>query len=131
MRFNQIFESIVGQLDEVSMRPTSLRKAAAAIDARAGMEFELIIPNLGSLEDGDQEYDYSFDRRPSSIDDIIDFFGDGDGLNDSSDLRELRSKIDEDYMEWTFEQISSAWTMRGCHISGNTLKITGLTEMKH
>lgn len=113
MRFNQIFESIVGQLDEVSMRPTSLRKAAAAIDARAGMEFELIIPNLGSLEDGDMEYDYSFDRRPSNIDDIIDFFGDGDGLNGSSELRELRSKLDEDYMEWTFEQISSAWDDEG------------------
>jgi len=66
-------------LFEINMGGKNLRKEAAKTGALAGMEFEMIVPNTQSEDEGgDLEPDYDSDERASSPRDIRDFFYDGD-----------------------------------------------------
>ena len=47
MRFNDIKPLEESELFEINMSPSSLQKLASQIDARAGMEFEMIVPDVG------------------------------------------------------------------------------------
>ena len=58
-------------LSEIDMSPTSLRQLASQIDATAGMEFEMYVPDVS---DDDGEEDYTVDVRVYDFDDIRRFF---------------------------------------------------------
>lgn len=111
MRYTQIKPINEMQLDEINMRPTSLRQLAAQIDARAGMEFEMIVPETEGGDNGESEPDYDQDERARSIEDIVDFFG--NDMNDRSDLRRLESALGDDYMEWKYEALGDRWDRDG------------------
>ena len=73
-------------LDEVAMNPTRLKQEAAKTGAQAGMEFEMIVPNVKREEgDGDPEADYDSDESINSIRDIRDFFRDGNYNTNNAD----------------------------------------------
>lgn len=108
------------QLAEIRMNPASLRREAATTGARAGMEFEMVVPGV-FVEDEDRsgEPDYDQDRRPTSINDIHDFFYDGnwnsrrDVDRATDDLREryeqARDEITrEDFQDEALELIQRA-----------------------
>ena len=99
------------QLDEVAMNPNSLRQLAAKIPgAKAGMEFEMYVPNAsGGSDDGEMEEDMSEDGRTRSIDDIIRFFNDGD-YNGTRDIQRLREKLQEAYQDYAYEYTSEKWS---------------------
>lgn len=100
MRFTEFNPTINEQiLDEVDMSPSSLRKLAAQTGAQAGMEFEMIVPGVGDTENDDMEADYSEDRRTRSIQDVIDFFSGGDGINDRRELRDLERSLQDSFRE--------------------------------
>ena len=63
-------------LNEVKMSPVYLKQLAKGIDAAAGMEFEMIVPNVSGSA-GESEPDYGEDERTYSIDNVLGFFGDG------------------------------------------------------
>ena len=96
---------------EVSMRPSMLRQAAANINARAGMEFEMIVPNASRGEDEDDfgEPDYDEDQRSRSWSDIEDFFLGGDGANGRTDVQRAIQQMQEEFMESMDEQIQKDW----------------------
>ena len=101
------------QLDEINMGGKSLRKLSKSIDARAGMEFEMIVPNVeGGDYSGDEEPDYDSDEGTYSIQSIANFFDDGD-YNSNSDIRRLRERLYSDYQEWLDTKISEAWDEEG------------------
>ena len=101
------------QLDEINMGGKSLRKLSKPIGALAGIEFEMIVPNVeGGNSDGDEEPDYDADESAYSIDQICDFFEDGD-YNSRGDIRRLREALSEDYLEWRDEKINTAWDEDG------------------
>jgi hypothetical protein len=91
-------------LDEIKMSPTNLRAEAAKTGARAGMEFEMIVPPMGGADDVEYEPDYDRDQRCRSIDDAVEFFQDGDG-----DVERLRKRMRADYEEWVMDQIDNDW----------------------
>ena len=99
------------ELDEVKMSPTALKKFAASPAAKGilvGFEAELIFPDVRT-EDDDPEYepDYDMDTRPSSIQEVIEFFSNdewGYGLSERQQER-LQDNLDEAYMEWYDEQM--------------------------
>lgn len=98
-------------LFEVKMSPSNLKKLASDIPARVGIEFEMIVPDVGSVDDdydGDPEEDMDYDERVSDIDDIVRFFG-SEGYNDSSDLQELRNELYDKFIEWQTEKIDEVW----------------------
>lgn len=115
MRFKEIKKPIKEDQDlfEINMSPSNLKKLAAQTGAMAGMEFEMIVPDVG-LDDAEPEYerDEDMDRRSRSFEDIENFFDDGD-YNGRGDIRRLMERLLEDYMEWKMEQTSDSWEDEG------------------
>jgi hypothetical protein len=84
------------------MSPSSLRTLASQIDARAGMEFEMIMSNVGTVDDdNDFEPDYDQDERIRRFRDIHEFFYDGD-YNSRRDVDRVTEQIWTDYMDSDF-----------------------------
>jgi hypothetical protein len=101
------------QLDEINMSPTSLKQLASKINARAGMEFEMIVPGSSTGdEDYEQEPDYDEDQRTRSFSDIEEFFNDGD-YNSRGEVQRLIEKLQEAYFEWESEKIDQDWSKDG------------------
>ena len=100
-------------LDEVAMNPTRLKQEAAKTGAQAGMEFEMIVPNVKREEgDGDPEADYDSDESINSIRDIREFFNDGN-YNTNRMVDELVDELTEGYHEWADEKRSEEWDSEG------------------
>jgi hypothetical protein len=100
------------ELFEVKMSPGSLKKLAGGIDALVGIEFEMFVPDVGNVDDedsyGDPEEDMDYDEQAYDIQDIVNFFNDGD-LNDRSTISDLESELREKFYEWMNEQIDEQW----------------------
>lgn len=110
MKYTEILEQLV---NEINMSPSSLRQLSAGIDARAGMEFEMIVPNIGSLDDDDYfepEPDYDQDESISDFDDIRRFFHDGEH-NGRRAVERLMDEIEGEYYDSDFlsEKKQEAW----------------------
>ena len=97
------------KLDEVRQAPSNLKQFAnspAAEGIMAGFEAEMIFRDAKESEyDGDPEPDYDSDQRANSIEEIADFFYDGD-YNGRSDINRLKESLREDYYEWLAEKSS-------------------------
>jgi hypothetical protein len=95
------------------MNPTRLKQEAAKTGAQAGMEFEMIVPNVKREEgDGDPEADYDSDESSGSIQNIRNFFYD----RNYNGIREVDSLVDElteGYIEWADERRSEQWDSEG------------------
>lgn len=98
-------------LFEVDMSPSSLKKLASGISARAGMEFEMVVPNVETEEFSAQE-DYDLDEPTSSIDHICDFFNIPEH-NDSSAIERLQEILNSEYTKWVDEKSKQIWNTRG------------------
>ena len=118
MRAKQFVPIVEAQqeLFEVNMSPGSLKKLASGIDALVGIEFEMIVPDVRSIDsDEDREYepDYGRDERAVDIDDIIRFFGAEDdymgNTNSEYQLDRLRDELQEKFWEWQSEKIDEVW----------------------
>lgn len=108
MKYREILEQLI---TEINMSPSSLRSLAANIDARAGMEFEMIVPNVaGDDDDYDPEPDFDQDERARSFDNIQEFFRDGE-YNSRRDAERLYDELLENYLDsdWLSEKKREAW----------------------
>ena len=100
-------------LPEVKMSTANLRQLAAKTGAQAGMEFEMIVPDVGGVDlEPEYERDDDRDQRTRSFSDIEEFFFDGD-YNGRGDIRRLMEAIDEAYQEWKMDQVSDDWLNEG------------------
>lgn len=107
-----IAESIDDMLFEINMGSKNLRREAAKTGAIAGMEFEMIVPNVEGGDDGDQEPDYDYDQRCRSIQDAYDFFYDGD-WNSRRSCDSMRDSMQNDFGEWLGEKVNEEWQSQG------------------
>ena len=107
MKYLELKEQL---LNEINMSPSALRRAAKDIGAKAGMEFEMIVPGAAESDEGDdyQEPDYDSDEGIRSIQDAYDFFYDGD-FNSRRDVERLRDQMTEKYHEWLGDKIGERW----------------------
>ena len=105
MRYKE-FELTEDELFELNMSPGNLEKMAANIDARAGMEFEMIIPGASAGDDDyyDPEPDYDMDESfPSGRGwhrDVTDFFMGGEFGNSRREVEGAINRFEEDYYDW-------------------------------
>lgn len=113
------------QLNEINMSPNSLRQLASKIDAQAGMEFEMIVPNVESDSEPDMQPDYDQDTSTRSFDDIRSFFHDGD-YNSRRAVDDLIEEIEGEFLEWQTEIIDSAWSRDGEDFVRNFVENNGL-----
>lgn len=115
-------------LMEINMSPNALRKLASGIDARAGMEFEMILPNVDAGEvEPEWEPDYDQDQRTRSFSDIRDFFHDGD-YNGRRQVDDLMDEIDAEYSEWKQEQIAESWDSEGMDFLRDYISVNDLFD---
>jgi hypothetical protein len=91
-------------INEVRMSPKYLEKMASSIDAHAGMEFEMYVPNVGRIA-----IDVSAEISPRSIDHICNIFGE----NPNNDVELIRQHLMQDYIEWTKDQANERWDDAG------------------
>lgn len=109
MRYKD-FKLTEEQLFEINMGMKNLRQLVKGIDARVGMEFEMIVPDVPKNEDGgEMEVDYDADESAFDISDICRFFHDGD-YNSSRQIERLRQELSEQYETWVVERIHDDWT---------------------
>jgi hypothetical protein len=110
-------------LFEIKMTGKNLQAEAAKTGAQAGMEFEMIVPNLENDDEdsGDMEPDYEYDESVNSIQDAYDFFYDGD-YNSRGDVTRLREKMQNEYYEWLSEQFDSYWESNEFELIYNYIK---------
>ncbi len=122
MKYLELKEQL---LNEINMSPGALRRAAAEIGARAGMEFEMIVPGANQGDDDyDDDYretDYDADESVNSIQDAYDFFYDGD-FNSRRDCERLREQMQEEYWEWLGNEFDSRWESDTTEFIYNYLK---------
>jgi len=99
------------EIFEIRMDPTSLAAAVKNIDARVGMEFEMIVPNVAGGDNDDPEMimDMDEDRDARGIWDIVDFFNDSD-YNSRNDVRRLEIQLKSEFSDWVQEIFDSRWT---------------------
>lgn len=116
MKFEEIQPQQPEILDEVKMSTSVFDQFINSSESegiKAGFEAELIFSGLGgssSETDYDNpEMDESQDTRPDSIDEICDFFDDGD-YNDRRRIRRLRENLEESYNEWRYEKMEEEWS---------------------
>ena len=102
MRAKEIIVNENVNLFEINMSPSSLRQLASGIDARAGMEFEMIVPGAVETEERELEPDYDEDVTAKSIDQVVDFFE--HDVNSRRALAQLRDQLYEQYSEWMMDQ---------------------------
>jgi hypothetical protein len=110
MRYSQIKQALKEAeiIDEVSMSPSSLEAFANSPEADGmlmGIEFEMCVPNASSGDyEPEWEYDYEYNESAYNIDDILNFFRNGDFSNMSrSDSERYRSELYDEYLDWTNE----------------------------
>ena len=108
---SKIAES-VDSLFEINMSPKNLERLIADIpDARVGIEFEMVVPGIGSTDNDDDfesEPDMDADERVYDITDAVGFFANGD-RNSRGDIRRLREELEEKFNEWLDEQVMERW----------------------
>ena len=113
MRYEQIKPLLDEEiLDEVKMSPSALQKFANSPEAEGmlmGIEFEICVPGAAQGDDsGDGEYDYDMDERAYDIDDIINFFSNGDMATlGSGSAQRLRDKMWDEYLDWQMEKMDA------------------------
>lgn len=104
MRYRE-FELTEDELFELKMSPSNLARMAKDIDARAGLEFELVIPDFeGEEQEYDPEPDYDADERfPTGTGwrrDVVSFFRGGDSPNSSGYIERQISNLEENFYGW-------------------------------
>lgn len=109
MRYSQIKQALKEAeiIDEVSMSPSSLEAFANSPEADGmlmGIEFEMCVPNASTGDDEpDWEYDYNQNESAYDIDDIVNFFRNGDFSNmGRSDADRARAEMFDEYLEWSY-----------------------------
>ncbi len=107
MRYRE-FELTEDELFELKMSPGNLARMAKTIDARAGMEFELIVPGVEEQEEYESEPDYDMDESfpvgPGWTRDVIDFFRGGDMGNSTSSIQRQIDNLNENFWGWFDDQ---------------------------
>lgn len=112
MRYDQIKPTLNEEiLDEVKMSPSALQKFARSPEAEGmlmGIEFEMCVPDVTAGDDEPMwEFDYDQDERARSIQDIIEFFRNGEFSNmGRSSADRLQSELEEQFWEWQTNAIS-------------------------
>jgi len=88
------------ELFEINMSPGNLQKLASEIDARVGMEFEMVVPVQSYEYDDDYESEPDFDQneRVRGMYSIERFFDDGDH-NSRRTVERVMADLQEEYLE--------------------------------
>jgi hypothetical protein len=135
-RTNGLVESIAREFEqfdestallEIKMTGKNLRAEAAKTGAQAGMEFEMIVPNVESDVEPEMEPDMDQDQRARSFSDVRDFFHDGD-YNGRRAVDDLMEELSGEYEEWKQEQTAEQWERDGVDYMRDFVEVNDLFD---
>ena len=111
MRYQE-FNLTEDELFELKMSPTNLSRMAKNIDARVGMEFELIVPGFYEEEnefesEPDMDADERFPVGPGWVRDVIDFFRGGPMGSSTREIQRAIDELNENFYDWVAEDQES------------------------
>jgi hypothetical protein len=111
MRFKD-FNLTEDELFELKMSPSNLARMAKDIDALAGLEFELVVPDIeGEPDDPDMEPDYDMDERfPIGAGwrrEVLNFFRGGDSPNSTGYIERQLADLEENFYGWLDDEIEN------------------------
>ena len=109
------------------MTGKNLRAEAAKTGAQAGMEFEMIVPNVETDVEPEMEPDMDQDQRARSFSDIRDFFHDGD-YNGRRAVDNLMEELSGEYEEWKQEQTAEQWDRDGVDYMRDFVEVNDLFD---
>jgi hypothetical protein len=115
------------QLMEIKMTGKNLRAEAAKTGAQAGMEFEMIVPNVETDIEPEYEPDYDQDQRARSFSDVRDFFHDGD-YNGRRQVDNLIEELSNEYEDWMQEQTAEQWDRDGVDYIRDFIEVNDLFD---
>jgi hypothetical protein len=98
-------------LFEADMSPSNLANLAKSINAKVGMEFEMIVPDVETEEYVSQE-DYTLDEPTSSIASICDFFN-IQTHNRAEIIDKLNNFLQSEYIYWVNTRFPEIWDKSG------------------
>ena len=110
MKLLDLFEH---SLNEISMSPSNLYAFANSPQAKGilvGFEAELVVPIPGGIGDGDQDNDYGRDEKCYDINQIVEFFSQGDIGLTQREAGKLQQAMVDDYSDWLEEQVYLTYT---------------------
>jgi Putative amidoligase enzyme len=97
------------ELFEINMSPGNLKQLAGKIDARVGMEFEMIVPNVETDDNAESEPDYGPDERVRGWQSIESFFNDSDH-NSRASIGRLHDELFQEYTESDYwQEAEQSW----------------------
>ena len=97
------------ELFEINMSPGNLKQLAGKIDARVGMEFEMIVPNVETDDNAESEPDYTNDERVRGWQSIESFFLDSDH-NSRASIGRLHDELFQEYTESDYwQEAEQSW----------------------
>lgn len=99
MKIQDIVVNEASLLTEFRASPSALKSLASGINAKVGIEFEMLYPDADTEDLRTGEADYSDDPRVFSIQDLIEFFLQEDA-NSRRDLERLGSQLEDEYIHW-------------------------------
>ena len=106
MKYNEVKQALLEDLlNEINMSPGSLRNLAKDINARAGVEFEMIVPDVKADDEDNYQPDYDEDQRTRSWSDIEDFFLGGDMGSGRREVERAIQSMQEEFFEAMDEEI--------------------------
>jgi Putative amidoligase enzyme len=114
-------------LFEINMGAKNLRRAVQDIDALAGMEFEMIVPNVETDVEPEWEPDMDQDERARSFSAVRDFFHDGD-YNGRRAVDNLMEELQGEYEEWQQEQTDESWKSEGIDYMRDFVEVNDLFD---
>lgn len=105
---------IPSSLFEVKMSPGNLAKLANDVKgALVGIEFEMYIPGVNvDIDSFEPEPDYDIDEEPESIQQIVNFFDDGEH-NYGRAIRRFEEDLRDNYTSWIESHIEFLWNDSG------------------
>lgn len=97
-------------LFEIDMSPSNLQRLAGVIDARAGMEFEMVVPDVAGGDDSEPDpiRDDEADIRARNFEQIFDFFYDGE-YNSRREVNRLIEELKSDFDDWLKDETKELW----------------------
>lgn len=113
MKLHDILES---QLLEITQNPsvwTAWVQSEQAAQIRVGFEAEMIFPVSDVGEEEAPEADYSDDPTAYSIDDVVEFWTEGDFGMTTQQGNQLREKMQQEYLEHLDDVIGDALSEQG------------------
>jgi hypothetical protein len=129
MKLASLFEKTIAEVNQSPASLAAFANSPAVEGMTVGFETELAVPMDEDLEDPEMVPDYdNYDRPAHSIDDVVEFFTDGEyGLSSREGIA-LHDRLSEDYLDWLNRKVQEEFDLNGEGLIRSQAKVDGVDD---